>query len=288
MRLSVGAAVAAAIGREAPAAEKDKPKLPTVKWGKVEISRLLVGHNPLKGLSYTSRALDQEMRSWYDPKEGNDVKLLERCQAVGINTAQLGRAHMETLLRKFYAAGGKMQWIPTFHSRPGKGAAAEMKRILKMRPKPIGFQQFGAVTDKMLAAGNLDQIKENLKLMRDTGLLVGLGAHDPRVIEHAEEKGWDVDFYECCFYKRLRGKVWPEEDRQRMTALIRKVSKPCIAYKVLAANRLTKTPQDVYNALKFTFDNIKPTDVVLLGMWQKHTDQVGQNATFARKILAGR
>jgi len=181
------------------------------------------------------------------------VKLLQRCQEVSINTCQ--------------------------------AAKREIKHLLAMQPRPIGFQQFGAVSDRMLAAGKLDQLQDCLKQMRDTGLLVGLGAHNPRVIEHAEERGWDVDFYECCFYQRVHGKVWNDQERRRMVQLIRKVSKPCIAFKVLAGNRHTKTPRDVYNALKFVFDNIKPTDVVLLGMWQKYKDQVGENAGFALKIL---
>ena len=36
-------------------------RLPTVRWGKHEISRLLVGHNPIKGISHFSRDLDREM-----------------------------------------------------------------------------------------------------------------------------------------------------------------------------------------------------------------------------------
>lgn len=30
---------------------------------------------------------------------------------------------------------------------------------------------------------------------------------------------------------------------------------------------------------------IKPTDVILVGMWLKHKDQVAENAAYARKIL---
>ena len=34
------------------------------------------------------------------------------------------------------------------------------------------------------------------------------------------------------------------------------------------------------------FSNIKPTDVVLLGMWQKYKDQAAENVALARKILS--
>jgi thiamine monophosphate synthase len=34
-----------------------------------------------------------------------------------------------------------------------------------------------------------------LKRIRDHGVLVGLSAHDPTLIETAEEKGWYVDYF---------------------------------------------------------------------------------------------
>ena len=36
---------------------------------------------------------------------------------------------------------------------------------------------------------------------------------------------------------------------------------------------------------KRTYENIKPVDVVGVGMWQKHTDQVEQNTRLVREIL---
>jgi len=39
-----------------------------------------------------------------------------------------------------------------------------------------------------------------LKRIRDHGVLVGLSAHDPTLIETAEEKGWDVDYYITALY----------------------------------------------------------------------------------------
>ena len=31
-------------------------------------------------------------------------------------------------------------------------------------------------------------------------MLVGLSAHNPALVELAEEKNWDVDYYMCCLY----------------------------------------------------------------------------------------
>lgn len=45
-----------------------KPTLPCVTWGKHRISRLLVGHNPLKGGSHYSDELSAEMRAWHSDR----------------------------------------------------------------------------------------------------------------------------------------------------------------------------------------------------------------------------
>jgi len=70
-----------------------------------------------------------------------------------------------------------------------------------------------------------------------------------------------------------------------MTHTIRQVSKPCIAFKALAAGRHCQSTESVRRALRYAFANIKSTDVVLLGMWQKYRDQVDENATLVRQIL---
>ena len=38
-------------------------------------------------------------------------------------------------------------------------------------------------------------------------------------------------------------------------------------------------------ALRYAFQSIKLTDVVLLGMWRKCTDQAAENVALMRKIL---
>ena len=82
------------------------------------------------------------------------------------------------------------------------------------------------------------------------------------------------------------GEVFEEADREAMVQMIRQVPKPCIAFKVLGASRHCGSSESLEQALRFAFEHIKPTDVVLLGMWQKYKDQVAENTTLARRILA--
>jgi hypothetical protein len=268
--------------------------LPTVRWGQYEISRLLVGHNPIRGGSHFSDTLSREMRDWFTGDPARARELLRRSQALGINTCQLGHPDMEELLRAHYEEGGTLQWITTFYSMPGKGKE-ELARILRMRPRPIGAQHFGNNSDQLMREGKIDQVRDTLKMFRDAGLLVGLGSHNHEVIDYAEDKGWDLDFYQCCFYRvsfglnpdRPRGEIYDDQDRQAMVRTIRRVSKPCIAFKVFAANRHCQTAGGVEEALRFAYANIKPTDVVLAGMWQKYKDQVAENTDIVRRIHGG-
>ena len=59
-----------------------------------------------------------------------------------------------------------------------------------------------------------------------------------------------------------------------------------MAYKILAAGRRCKTPEMVRESFVYTFKNIKPGDVVDVGVFQKHHDQVTANAQLVREILA--
>ena len=155
------------------------------------------------------------------------------------------------------------------------------------------MQQIGNTSDALMRSGRIDLTLENLKRFRGAGLLVGLGSHNHEVIDYAENKGWDVDFYQCCLYRSVfsldeahRGREeYEEEARESMTRTIRQVHKPCIAFKVLGAGRHCQSSATVEAALRYAFEHIKPTDVVLLGMWQKHRDQVAENTRLVRRIL---
>ena len=273
--------------------------LPTVRWGNYEITRLLVGHNPIKGVSHQAGALSQEMRDYFAADAQRSVQLLRRCEEMGINACQMGyrpsERFIEDMLRQHHAGGGWLKWIASFYSLPHETEEArkEPKHLLQMTPRPIGVQQVGNTSDYLMRTGRIDRTQDNLKRFRDSGLLVGMGAHNHEVIDYAEAKGWDVDFYQCSLYRSVfslkeagQGReLFEEEARESMTRAIRQVAKPCIAFKVLGAGRHCQSAETIESALRYAFGHVKPSDVLLLGMWQKHLDQVGDNARLVRKIL---
>jgi hypothetical protein len=160
---------------------------------------------------------------------------------------------------------------------------------------PIAIHHHGSVTDKLFKAGEYDEIKRRLMEIRKTGLPVGLGTHMPQIMEYAEENHWDIDFYMACVYNLSRiertssaitGKSnedepFFEEDIPVMYKAIRSTGKPCIAFKILGSTRRCQTQETVKAAFVEAFRNIKPIDVVLVGMYPKDLDQVALNAGYA-------
>jgi hypothetical protein len=272
--------------------------LPTVRWGKHDITRLLLGHNPFKGMAHQTPELGREMKTHFESDTTRAAQLMRHCEDLGLNAFQMGFRPNERLVEKSLrdrkAEGGRFKWIATFYSLPQDGEAAkkELQYLLQMDPPPIGVQQVGNTSDLLMRQGKLDSSQDNLKRFRDAGLLVGLGSHNHEVIDYVANKGWDLDFYQCSFYRSVfglkpqaGGEVFEAADRAAMTSVIRQLPKPCIAFKVLGAGRHCQSAETIEAALRFAFQNIKPSDVVLLGMWQKYKDQATENVALARKLL---
>jgi hypothetical protein len=266
--------------------------LPTVNFFGHEISRLIIGGNTFSGNSHVSREIDAEMMDYFT----TDVikNTLKKCLVNGINTMQLrSDAHITRIIRELRNEGFDMHWVA--QTAPEILFRSNINVI--MRYNPIAIYHHGSVTDNWFQEKKFGELKENLKIMRDTGKPVGLGTHLPEVIDYAEEH-LDVDFYMACVYNPRRkphvssaitgvansDEVYEEDDRVNMLKKIREIKKPCLAFKILAATRNCNTPGDVEAAFKRAFDEIKPIDTVVVGMFPKYSDQIKHNADIVRRI----
>jgi hypothetical protein len=286
----LGTAAAPAAG-DAPA----DPLLPTIKLGPHTVTRLIIGGNPIYGYSHFNRLLSRHQTDWHTPERV--VELLKRCERAGLNCWQNSYAE-RTLsdLERYRAAGGTMHWLclgkPDWDQHPEHIDDA-------VRHKPIGVAPHGALADRLRRENKLAALHDLLKRIRDRGVLVGLSAHNPVLIEQAEERGWDVDYYMCCLYYLTRqrpelerllgpdvplGEVYLPSDPPRMFKAVRAVRKPCLVYKVLAAGRRVGSAAEVRKCFQTAIDNIKPTDALIVGMYQQLGDQVGENAALVREL----
>lgn len=285
-----GASASGVASGEAAAGES--AALPQVPFGPHRISRLVCGSNPFHAGSHLSIFVNNDMRSWYT--EERVLATLRRCQEVGISLWQAGDRHLETY-RRFLEGGGRMQYISLASASEGEKQLKEL-----VAAGAIGVAHHGEVTDRLFKAGKLDEIHDYLKLARDAGLQVGVSTHMPDVVDAVESKGWDIDFYMTCVYERHRsrealirllgqapvdvGEVYLENDPPRMFQAIRGTRRTCLAFKILAAGRLSDRKEQVEEAFRRTYESIKPTDAVIVGIWDKYGDQPAENAVYARRF----
>ena len=256
-------------------------KMPMVRFGKAEISRLIVGCNTLYGYAHFNNTLGTVMKEWFTSAKVSE--LLLNCNKYGVNTFNYfhpGRGQSD--YERFVAEGGKMQLIAQGNVDP---------EILAKTVKPLAIYHHGENTDNAYRSGKLEIVKDYCKKTRQQGVLVGVGSHMPEVLAKVEDEGWDVDFYAGCVYNRRRtpeelrkllggellempDEVYLQDDPPRMYKFMRQTKKPCFAFKILAAGRV-RSPEE---AFKLAFQSIKPTDCVFVGMFPRIKDEVKEDA----------
>lgn len=270
--------------------------LPTIKLGNSDVTRLIVGGNPFSGNSHVSSSMDAEMEDYFSTKTIKET--LWSCLEHGMNTAQMrADKHIMRILREFRQEGGSMHWIAQTASEVAS-FEGNVRQI--MQYEPVAIYHHGSVTDDLYKRGEIAEIKRRMAILRDTGVPAGLCSHMPEVILRAEDEGWGADWYMCCVYNLSRadrvssaitgvsnfGEPFFDEDIPIMYDTIRKVPKPCMAFKILGATRRCDTPEGIRNAFAEAYANIKPTDGVIVGVFPKHTDQVRENCGYVREILS--
>ncbi len=281
------------LGAQEPAA----PPLPKVKFGKHEITRLIIGSNPLYGYSHFNRILDQTMRDWYT--QDRKMEVLHAAERHGIGTWQLHYNDQPVEdFKRYRAEGGKMNLILLADFALMKDPSLLPQVVKDMQP--LGIAHHGNRTDERFRSGQKQLVKDFLRAVRDSGVMVGLSAHNPAVFDTVESEGWDIDYYQCCLYRVSRtteetraefreaplGETYMEKDPERMCKMIRQTKKPCLAFKVFGAGRSINSPDQVERAVRFAYANVKPTDAVIIGTFPKYTDEMGENAALVRRILS--
>jgi hypothetical protein len=278
----------------APLRPASEVQVPRMKFGGAEIGRMVLGCNPFYGYAHYNNNFGAVMKEWYSQDKVCDV--MHQCNRFGIdafNYAHLDRGPQD--LARFQAEGGKMRLI--IQVTAGVDAGMLVKTL-----HPLALQRQGEIVDRAYQTGQMNTVKEWCKQVRDLGVLVGVGTHKPEVIERVEEEGWDVDFYAGCVYNRTRtvdewkktlngemmempGDIYMQSDPPRMYKVIKQTGKPCFAFKILAAGRVSD--RGVEQAFRTAFDSIKPIDGIYVGMFPRTKDEVRENAERVYRILSG-
>jgi hypothetical protein len=239
------------------------------------------------------------------------IQLLLDCEKAGINTWQYSfHYNQKRQIPKLREAGSKIQCIclaASWHYDEKMGRTPEevIAGTLKCAEaaaefKPIGIAFHGQATDILYRAGKIDQVKTFINRVHDLGILAGISTHNPRILETLHEKGFANDFYMTgLHYLTRHPEDWTKEigttilgdgfiasDPPKMAEAIRKVDKPALVYKVLAAGRKCGSEAQKRQAIDWAFKNIKPTDATIIGLYPRYSDQVTETTRMVRDVLA--
>lgn len=265
--------------------------LPTMKIGDKEITRLIVGSNPFTGKSHMNKDVDADMKEHFT--EERAFEMLRRCESVGINAVQSrGSMPVMGLLSRYRSLGGGLMWL----AQTGKNIISfeeELDEMMKYCPAAICIH--GELSDDLYLTGSLDKLEGLLNIMRRKNVPVGICSHFPEVLEYAEENGLKPDYYMASLYNLFQpdrskdvnpvGERFEESDIPKMYSVIRGLSAPTFALKILGAGRRCSTQEQVKNAFIEAFSSMKRGDGVLVGMFDKYIDQPRLNAEYTIEAI---
>lgn len=281
MGLKAVTGAASAEGAEKPAAKSPptpKDALPKGKIGNMAVSRLMLGGNLLTHYTH-SRDLKYVYRltAHYNTKEKifETMALAEQC---GIDTLSIHTAAgvMDMLKEYRTKRGGKIKWIvcPTAKIDASMKAYSEQtKQIVDEGVDAIYL--WGVKADQLVAQGKMDLVARAVDIAKKCGVPSGVGAHDLKVVVECEKKKVNTDFYiKTLHHHKYPSGPKPHElkrpysedpgywckDPAAVIEVMKGVTKPWIAYKVMAAGAISPT-----SAFKYAFTN--GADFVLAGMF---------------------
>ena len=267
-----------------------------------KVSKLIIGDNPFNGHSYITAFIPgKEMRDYYT--EDKILEEIHKMEALGINTMlPLADPYMIRILEHYRKDGGKMNFIfQTYAPMMTSLESAEISIRQMLEVDPIGIYLSGTYTDVRYETGRCDEIKAMLNKLKESGVPTGFGSHHPELISLCDKEAWGADFYMACMYNLRRQREGQESgfitgkskgdivivpgDRALMLDALKSVEKPIIAFKIFAGGQMLVEQEESERRkrIKETYDTIfnalKPNDIAVMGVFQKHHDQLTENVS---------
>lgn len=260
-----------------------------------QVSKLIVGDNPMNGHSYVEDKISgEEMLQFFTAERIKET--LFRMEEYGYNTfLPLADPYIIRVLQEYRRDGGKLQFI--FQTYPAMNQDVSVRQMASV--EPIGIYHRGTDTDFLYESDRCGEILENIQKYRSVGCPVGLGTHRPDVIELSERENWDVDFYFACMHNARRnregeqsgfitgktksGLIFYPEDRAVMLDCLKKVEKPVIAFKIFGGGQmfLNKSEEEKRALIKGVYQEIftalKPDDMAVFGAFQRDRDEIRED-----------
>jgi hypothetical protein len=272
-------------------------KLPEGKIGNLTVSRMMLGCNLIGGWSHARDLLytDTLFKTYHS--ENKIIETLRLAEQAGINTALMVTQFYPTFNKYKEIYNGKIQSICQT-MLPQEDFFSDINLAIKSGATALYIQ--GGEGDKYISAGKFDMIFKAIEYIKKQGFLAGMGAHSLETIKACEREGLPADFYVKTLHHDKYWSAHPEGNREEYSIIrtyssdhnkyhdnmwdlfpsrtieyMKNVSKPWIAFKVLAAGAIP--PKDGFS---YAFRN--GADFIAVGMFDF---QIVEDVTIANQVL---
>jgi hypothetical protein len=275
-----------------------KGKLPEGRLGNLTLSKMILGCNLIGGWSHARDLIyTDKLFKAYNTEE-KIIETLNLAEKAGINTTLMVTQYYPTLNKYKNIYDGKIQSICQA-MLPEKDFFSDINLAINSGATALYIQ--GGEGDRYISAGKFDMIFKAIDYIKKQGFLAGMGAHSLETIKVCEREGIPADFYVKTLHHDRYWSAHPEENREeysiirtyssdhnkyhdnmwdlfpsRTIEFMKNVSKPWIAFKVLAAGAIS--PKDGFS---YAFHN--GADFIAVGMFDF---QIIDDINVANQILS--
>jgi hypothetical protein len=237
----------------------------------VSLPRMIIGSNWIFGYSHTGHAADLFIKEKHSRVE-NTLAVIEAFMQYGVDAFMGSFSNnpesAEKLLRLQEKLGKKLIVIdtPILNMDDNETARKEAESTIK-KSAELGstFCMIHHWACEQLVNKNkrtMDRLPDYTKMIRNAGLIPGLTAHMPEIIQYSDENAYDVETYVQIF--NCLGFLMQVEV-ESVIRIIHEAKKPVLTIKPMAAGRTTP-----YVGLTFNWNVLRPQDMIAVGCISEH------------------
>ncbi|MGC9326302.1 MAG: hypothetical protein ACP5I1_01580 [Candidatus Hinthialibacter sp.] len=289
-------------------------KLPAGKIGDLTISRIIGGGNIISGWCHQRDLLYVSTLAGHYLTREKQFDTMELMEEQGVNAISPDPSQLDFIHQYLEERGGKLQTIVgvrqdwQYFGKPfwsdGKGDGLKEWIDMSVDKGATTLYTQGGYTEHVMKTGdpkNIEIIAQGIEYIQKQGMPAGLGCHDVKVLQIADEYGIEPDYYFKTFHHDQYWSAHPREHREhwsvdsdryldhnkfhdnifdlfpdRTQKYMAQKDKPWIAFKTLAAGAIHPN-----SAFEFCFKN--GADFLAVGMFDF---QIVEDVIVAKKALA--